>query len=172
MESKPDKIIFLDIDHVLTNIDLDGTSFMYFDPEKYRLSEINLKLLDRLLAESGAKIVIASNWRKFSPEMPYWIYGGKRYYSPLNAFKERYSKHIAGSLPPDRHINKSQALSLWFEDNSWFSKTAGKYVILEDDPDEEYQADVIYAKHLVMTDPKFGLTEDDLAKALRILGHA
>lgn len=172
MENKPDKIIFLDIDHVLTNIDLDSTSFMHFDPEKYRLSEINLKFLDKLLGESGAKIVIASNWRKFSPETPYWIYGGRRYYSPLDAFKERYGRHIVGLLPPDRRINKSQALSLWFDCNGWFSKTTGKYVILEDDPDEGYQDDAIYAKHLVMTDPRFGLAEADVGKSLRILCYA
>lgn len=171
MENRPDKIIFLDIDHVLTNTSLDNTSFLHLDPAKYRLSEINLKILDKLLEKSGAKIIIASNWRKFSFDIPYWVYGGKRYYSLLNAFKERYGNYIVGALPPDRHINKSQALSLWFEDNSWFSKTTGKYVILEDDPDEEYQDDIIYAKHLVMTDPKFGLTEDNLAEALRILGN-
>ena len=36
VDGKIDKIIFLDIDHVLTNTDLDNTSFRHLDPKKYR----------------------------------------------------------------------------------------------------------------------------------------
>ena len=59
MDGKIDKIIFLDIDHVLTNIDVDNTSFLSFDPSKYRLSKKNLENLDKILDSTGASIVVA-----------------------------------------------------------------------------------------------------------------
>ena len=91
----PDKLIFLDLDHVLTNTDLDQSSFKHFDPSRYRLSDINLKFFDRILSETDAKIVIASNWRKFKPPYLEWEYNGKFYRSILEPFKKQYRKYIA-----------------------------------------------------------------------------
>ena len=169
MEHYPDKIIFLDIDHVLTNTDLDNTSFKHFDPLKYKLSKINLHWLDVLLSKSNTKIVIASNWRKFTPPHTQWEYRGKLYNSTLEPFKKLYSRYIIGMLPPERHLTKCECLELWFEDNEWFSKSKSKYVILEDDLREGYQSHLIYSKHLVLTDYHVGLTESDVSKALSIL---
>lgn len=169
MESKIEKIIFLDIDGVLTNVDIDGSSFMLLDPSKYRLSEVNMQWLDKILDSTGAKIVIASNWRKFSPPHDAWEHRGKLYKSPLEEFKRLYKGHIIGMLPPERHTSKCECLELWFEDNFWFSKSKGKYVILEDDYCEGYHKHLVYAKHLIMTDSHLGLTEKDAVKAISLL---
>ena len=163
------RVVFLDIDGVLTNVDLDGTSFCHLDPSRYKLSPINLALLDNLLDASDAKIVIASNWRKFKPPHTQWLHGGKLYNSTLEPFKKMYKDCIIGMLPPERHATKSDCLELWFEDNPWLSKNAGKYVILDDDLNEMYQEEVTFRKHLVLTDYKVGLTKDDVQKALEIL---
>ena len=75
MKTYPKKLIFLDLDHVLTNTELDQSSFLSYDPEKYRLSSINLKWLNKILDETDAKIVISSNWRRFVPpyvKLHYW----------------------------------------------------------------------------------------------------
>lgn len=164
-----DKVIFLDLDHVLTNTDLDNTSFRHLDPSKYKLSSINLKWLDKVLVETGAKIVIASNWRKFSPPNIFWHFEGKMYPSILEPFKKMYGNYIIGMLPPERHATKCECLELWFEDNPWLSKTEDKYVILEDDLREGYQRHLVYSKHLILTDYHVGLTEQDAAKAMSIL---
>lgn len=164
------KTLFLDIDHVLTNTDLDQTSFRLLDPSKYMLSKLNLKFLDMILAKTGAKIVIASNWRRFDPSNAVWVHGGKAYHSTLEPFKKMYSDYIIGMLPPDRHITKCEALELWFDDNNWLDKTNGKYAILEDDLREGYQAHPIYSKHLVLTDSRYGLTEEDAIRAMQLLG--
>ena len=169
MDTHSDKLIFLDIDHVLTNTNLDNTSFRHFDPAKYKLSSINLNILDQMLDKTNAKIVIASNWRRFVPPYTTWEYNGKHYHSTLEPFKKMYKDYIVGMLPPDRGLTKCEALELWFEDNAWFSKTRSKYAILEDDLREGYQAHPIYSKHLVLTDPRFGLTEDDAHKAEMLL---
>ena len=164
-----DKIIFLDIDHVLTNTDIDGSSFMLLNPSTYRLSEVNMQWLDKILAMIDAKIVIASNWRKFTPPNNAWLYDGKWYQSPLEDFKAKYKGHVIGMLPPERHTTKRDCLELWLEDNPWFSKSKGKYVILEDDINEDYQNDMYFAKHLILTDFHFGLTEKDADKAIALL---
>ena len=169
MESKIDRIVFLDLDHVLTNTDIDGSSFLSYDPSKYRLSKENMKWLGKVLKETGAKIVIASNWRKFVPPNTAWLFNGKWYNSILEPFKEIYKGEIIGILPPERHITKCDCLEIWFEDNPWFSKANGKYVIFEDDLEEGYQAHPIYAKHLILTDFHVGLTEKDAQKAISLL---
>lgn len=169
VDGKIDKIIFLDIDHVLTNTDLDNSSFWSFDPDKYRLSEINMKLLDKVLDATNAKIVIASNWRKFVPPHTQWEFKGKTYASTLEPFKRLYKSYIIDMLPPERHTTKCECLELWFEDNSWFSKTKDKYVILEDDLGEGYQNHLIYSKHLILTDYHVGLTENDADRAISLL---
>ena len=71
-------------------------------------------------------------------------------------------------LPVEHGLSKCECLELWFEDNGWFSKH-GHYVILEDDPREGYQKHLVYSKHLVMTDRRFGLTEASADKAIAIL---
>ena len=169
MKNYPEKLIFLDLDHVLTNTDLDQSSFLSYDPAKYHLSELNLKFLDKILNETKAKIVIASNWRRFVPPYIFWEFKGKRYRSIFESFKIMYKDYIIGILPPDRHITKCEALELWFEDNEWFDKKTSKYVILEDDTREGYQAHPIFYKHLILTDYHVGLTENDANKAISIL---
>lgn len=169
MESKASKVIFLDIDGVLTNTDIDGTSFKHLDPSRYKLSEHNLKILGKVLEQTGAKIVITSNWRKFTGPDPVWHFGGKDYHSTLVPFIQMHSKHVIGMLPPERHISKCDCLELWFEDNPWLSKSKGKYVIFEDELSEMYQENLEYAKHLVLTDYHYGMTEQDASKAIALL---
>lgn len=168
MDGKIDKIIFLDIDHVLTNTDVDNTSFLSFDPSKYMLSKKNLENLDKILDSTGASIVVASNWRKFKAPNLSWNFKGKQYYSTLEPFKTLYAGKIIDMLPIEHHLTKCECLELWFEDNTWFSKH-GHYAILEDDTREGYQMHPIYSKHLVLTDYHVGLTDADASKAIAIL---
>lgn len=170
MSNKPNKLIFLDMDHVLTNTDLDNSSFRSYDPSKYHLSEINLKFLDMILDKTGAKIVIASNWRKFTPPNTKWLYNGKYYESILEPFKKLYSKYIYDMLPPVRHVTKCVALQMWIDANrNWFDPYFGNYVILEDDLREEYQYHGLFFNRLILTDYHTGLTQADAEKAIAIL---
>lgn len=168
MSSKIDKIVFLDLDHVLTNTDVDCTSFLSYDPSKYKLSKANLKCLDKVLDATDASIVIASNWRKFKPPYTAWHFEGKWYQSILEPFKEMYRSKIIDMLPVEHGLTKCECLELWFEDNPWFSKH-GHYAILEDDLKEGYQQHLVHSKHLVLTDFRTGLTDADASKAISIL---
>ena len=74
----------------------------------------------------------------------------------------------AGTLPLDKHINKSQALVLWFKQNPEFD---GKFVIFDDDKCEGFESTTDYNinKNFILTDPEWGLTNDDVEKAVEIL---
>lgn len=168
MDGKIDKLVFLDLDHVLTNVDIDNTSFLSYDPSKYMLSKVNLANLDKILDSTDAHIVIASNWRKFKPPHTAWYFNGKWYEGILEPFKKMYASRIIDMLPVEHGLTKCECLELWFEDNEWFSKH-GHYVILEDDTREGYQKHLIYSKHLILTDYRYGLTEADADKAIAIL---
>lgn len=165
-----EKILILDIDGVLTNT-IDGSSFLCGDPSTYRISEKNLaNLMTLLKKEPKLKIVISSNWRRFEGVDPAWTCMGKTYHGCLPKLRKILKKWIIGDLTHERHLNKAEALELWFEDNEWMSKTEGKYVILEDDTWREgFSMHPIFRRHLVETSPKFGLTEKDVGKATAIL---
>ena len=77
-------------------------------------------------------------------------------------------KRYAGTLPKDRHINKSQALILWFEQHPEFD---GEFVILDDDKREGFQNTFEYDinNHFILTNPEWGLTNSDVEKAVEIL---
>jgi hypothetical protein len=44
-----------------------------------------------------------------------------------------------------------------------------KYVILEDDIKEGYQNNMIFKDHLILTDYRYGLSENDAKNAIKIL---
>ena len=70
----------------------------------------------------------------------------------------------------ERHLSKSEALELWFEDNPWTSKANGKYVVLEDEPEAEgFSVHPIFYKHTIKTSRESGFTREDAERALQIL---
>ncbi len=164
------KLCFLDIDGVLTNVE-DGSSYICGDPSTYRISEKNLSNLMMILkADPSLRIVISSNWRRFEGDDPAWTCNGKTYHGCLPELRKILKKWIIGDLTHERHLSKSEALELWFEDNEWASKTESKYVILEDDVMREgFSAHPIFYKHTIKTSDDVGLTREDVKRALEIL---
>lgn len=165
-----EKVLFLDIDGVLTNTK-DGSSFLCGDPSTYRISEKNLTNLMTLLEkEPKLKIVISSNWRRFEGDDPAWTCMGKTYHGCLPKLRKILKKWIIGDLTHERHLNKAEALELWFEDNEWMSKTQSKYVILEDDTWREgFLMHPIFYKHTIETFKETGFTQEDVKRALVVL---
>ena len=80
------------------------------------------------------------------------------------------SKGIVGDLTHERHLTKSEALELWFEDNLWLSKKFGKYAILEDEPFAEgFSSHPIFYKHTVKTNKQIGFSREDAEKTLVLI---
>ena len=171
-KAKDIKLCFLDIDGVLTNID-DKSSYLCEDPSTYRISETNLKNLMYVLEyDPSVRIVISSNWRRFEGDNPAWSYNGKTYYGCLPNLRKILKKWIIGDLTHERHLTKSEALDLWFEDNDWASKSKSKYVILEDDVWREgFSTHPLFYKHTIETSRQTGFTKNDAKKALTLLAN-
>ena len=115
--------------------------------------------------------MITSNWRRFDDDGR-WSYctfdGIHAFKNQLPKLRKLLGKRYAGTLPKDKHINKSKALILWFEQHPEFD---GKFVIFDDDKREGFESTTDYNinKNFILTDPEWGLTNDDIEKAVEIL---
>ena len=158
------RVIFLDIDGCLTSME----DFSYFnpDPEKYHPS---LKLINKVKAlctKTGAKVIMSTNWRKFDVDGT-WKNQYGVYKNPLPETMRWFGNYCLGTLPKTRHINKSQALILWLKETSY----TGKFVIFDDDFKEQFQntSDFGIMDMFIHINPQYGITDDDILKAKRIL---
>lgn len=70
-------------------------------------------------------------------------------------------------LSKDRGLRKSEALILWLEE----FKHVPNFVIFDDDLREGFQDTFDYGicRKFILTDPQFGLTMQDVNKAVRML---
>lgn len=159
-------LIFLDIDGVLTNMNETPGSWLNHSSNEYGLSESNVTELQTLIELADAKVVISSNWRKFGISGE-WNARGYTFSSPLKYVVELLGSAFAGALPPIRHMSKSEALKIWFEDLNIDPKKC-KYVIFDDEPEEGF-AESEFKEHYIETDPQVGLTKVDAVAALNML---
>ena len=167
---KGKKICFVDFDGVLTSQHEIPGSYVNFLSE-YGISPSCFDRLEEICIRTNAIVVVSSNWRRFDDDGR-WSHctfdGIHAFKNQLPKLKEMLGKRYAGTLPKDRHINKSQALILWFKQHPEFD---GQFVILDDDKSEGFQDTIEYGinKHFILTDPEWGLTNDDIEKAVEIL---
>lgn len=160
------KIIFLDIDGVLNNamdeckhkleVEIDD------EAKYYPHSHCNVRILNRLIELTSAKIVVSSTWRLGLdlPEM-------KKVLDAIGV--------VGDCIGMTDNINDAYALRgneilKWIKDNE---KLVGEYyqyntyVILDDDSDMLYwQKD-----NFVHVDPTIGLTDRNIGNAIKILNQ-
>jgi hypothetical protein len=162
------KYIFLDIDGVFNSADycnsieyLTETSGMsdaeimmvahhtHLDPKA-------IKLFDELVVRSGAVVILSSTWRtRYSvDEMNEMLKGRGAKFQITAATPVLFGK-LSSRIPRGKEI--AEFLKKMKDD-------AATFVILDD------HDDMIHLKpHLVQTNVKHGLTQEDVEKALRIL---
>ncbi len=133
------KIIFLDIDGVLNNDDTPG-EFICWDPNL-------IKILNRIIEETGAKIVLSSTWRKIEYR--------------CDAIKNDMKINYIGKTPI---LWKKRGIEIqeWLDENP----DVEKFVILDDDSDM-----VHLMPHLLQTDGEFGLTNEIADEAIKRLNN-
>jgi len=147
-----EKIIFLDVDGVLNfwNCWLGETPNVLRGKSKTLVLSIDaINQLNRIVKETGAKIVLSSTWRRFKDHYDFLLE------SPIEG-------EIIGETP-DLLYDLSRETSRGLEIKEWLENEYGeecKFVILDDDDD---MADLI--DHFIQTDFETGLTEEiaDLA---------
>ena len=164
------KIIFLDFDGVVTAKNGTPGSYMTHCPEEYGSTPVCVNRLMKLVKDSGAKIVISSNWRKFDVDGPGSIwknpcYGGIK--NPLPGFIPRLGDAYLESLPAIK-LCKAAVADYWL-----LGKTDVKSFVVLDDVCglEGYGSFETFKGRYINTDPETGLTDEDCEKALEILSR-
>lgn len=156
-----DKYIFLDIDGVL-----NSEQYYIEKPWPQRFEELKdkldehiafgiahidpkaVKLLNRLVEETNAKIVVSSSWRGDYALQTIFSLAG-------------IAEPIYGETPRSEHRWRGAEIETWLEER----QEPYKYVILDDDSD---MLDT-QRNNFIHTDWKVGLTEENVSKAIRIL---
>lgn len=165
-------IIILDFDGVCTEFGDKTGSYITHSAENYGPSENPIRQLKKLISITGAKIVISSNWRKFTTDpnlrTSYWVhpeYG--TILNPIDKLFKEFGNTIIGMLPPLRHARKPDAFRAWLIENDTDIADL-KYVIFDDDPNEGFESSE-FSDHFVKTDVETGLTAENIKIALKFL---
>ena len=162
--------IFLDIDGVLTSTLETPGSYINHSPAEYGISASCIERLIKLADACNAKVVISSNWRRF-PDDGVWVHSKeKQLKNPLPGLKKKLGSRYVGDLTHERHLTKSEALELWFEDSDIDWKEC-HFVVFDDDLREGFQDTFDYGiyKKFILTNPQLGLTSQNINKAMEIL---
>lgn len=154
-----ERYIFTDLDGVLTSTHETPGSYINHDDDEYGLSMGCVKRLIKLAEETHSKVVISSNWRKF-PNDGYWHHPRGDFKNHMPELIELLGTLYAGALPKDRHLVKSEALALWFEQRSMCPNDIS-YVVFDDDKRELFQESE-FRTHFILTDSEWGLTENNI----------
>ena len=148
-----DKLIFLDVDGVLNSTKF-AVKMLEEDNVRIYAEDLldphALRLLKRLVDETGALLVLSSSWRKI-PE-------SRR---NLERQLEQHGMRIADSTPCKGGERGDEITALF---SMIPSARKCRYVILDDDSDM-----TVHMKHLVQTSFDTGLTREHVDKAIKIL---
>lgn len=141
------KILFLDFDGVITT------------PEsRWKIDETKVKLVNRIVSETGAKIVVTSSW--------------KLGYRIVDNFKEEINRKYPNAewIKPlvDNIYGITDSMGSWRGDeiHRWLEdKDVESYVIIDDDSD--FREDQLF--NFVQTDTYEGITEREVKLCIDIL---
>ena len=147
----PIKVIFLDVDGVLNNDRTTRTTAGGFVFVSGRL----VKNLQRIVKETGAKVVLSSDWRydRDDPKL-----NGD--FLELEAELQRYGISLYGFTPELRSAHRGAEIDAWLKEHS----EVVNFVILDDRPDIEPNTD-----HWVRTVMRDGLGVEETEEAIQIL---
>ena len=163
------KIIFLDFDGVVTSeIETPG-SYITNSGINYGPTSICVNRLLNLAENTGSKIVISSNWRKFDIDGKKSIWKHSVYgeiHNPLPKFIPMLKDFYLETLPPIRHIKKAFLAEKWLNEHN----NIESFIALDDMCEYEgYCSLNIFKNRYINTNSKTGLTDEDCKKAFEIL---
>ena len=187
MENKM-KVIFLDIDGVLNTevyltaffdickkMDLKQSIHLLRDEYGNHFDPVALRMLNWVIGETGAKLVISSTWRmsglKAMKDM--WrdrgLYGDVIDITPVHGVDhiEEYIQMLPENdlhkyYTPDRGVVRGHEIEQWLSEN-----TVESYVIIDDEDDMLKKQ----MGNFVQTNAKYGLTDKDAEACIKILNQ-
>lgn len=147
------KIIFLDIDGVLNNLN-DKLGI-------YPINQDCVKCFNKLIQETKANIVLISSWR-------YMIMRGdmklKGFETMLRTHGVNCYQRFIGLTPPDDVIEeRNDQVEFWLMNTNY---KVDQFVILDDQ--EPFPS---FPNNFIKTNWQFGLTEKDVERAISILNE-
>ena len=155
------RIIFLDIDGVLNS----WASF-------YKITTEKLQLLNSLIEQTGAKIVISSSWRIGSEDVKDFVEKNfKKSNFRLDNFKDTTNRECIENIFYNDNIigltdtfgpSRGDEIKRWLDNHS---DDVESYVIFDDDSDMLDEQ----LEHLVQTDTYYGITDREIHLATLIL---
>lgn len=176
-----DKIIFLDIDGVLNSEALCKRKPYPQCHGIFGIDKNAVKLLKQIVDATNAKIVLVSSWKKSFDAFKRRGYKAAKYEDFLYT-EELESCGILGKYLSNKLYDQKLKVAdttTRYEGNSCRRGTgilkyleenpADGYVILDDEQFQDYQGRPAILDHLIQTDYKVGLTEQDVKKAIEIL---
>lgn len=139
-------IIFLDIDGVLN-----------YENSKNKVEEEKVKLLKEIVDQTGAEIVLSSDWRCWwdKPDEDF-----KLLIDNLNKFGLK----LISKTPETVHSYRGAEIHQWL--NEWTGEAVERFVILDDNIDMKP-----YMDRLVQTDFKRGLCREDAERAVKLMNE-
>ena len=158
-------VILLDIDGVLNNIETAATFDGYTFVDGYLINR-----LKKIIDETGAIIILTSVWNR-----GYWH---EEYEDEFQALYEELSKYgifVYGctKFMYDRQFpDIEEDIFEWLDENS---DTINQFVIIDDDISHYKFSDIENIErsplfnHLVIPNSDFGLSEEDVLRAISIL---
>ena len=144
------KYIFLDVDGVLNNARTTAVS-----PEGWAgISSGLVKRLSEIAEEAHARIILTSTWKQSYTED----------YMYLLKKLRQHRLDVAGKIkePNDDVLLRGKGIKAFLSEHDCES-----YVILDDEVFDYKEENIL--DHAVITDPKEGLTKNDVEKAIGIL---
>lgn len=151
------KVIFLDVDGVL-NFDYSEAR----TPNGYiGVVDSKVSKLKNIIDKTGAYIILSSDWKQgWSKEDEECGIDAKY----LNRKLNRKGLHIIDKTPDFRAENRGTEISEWLKNH-----TVESYCVIDDIWFCDFSEDIL--KHLILTDARYGLTDEDVEKAIKILGE-
>lgn len=157
MRTNTKNIVFLDIDGVLNNdfTTDDCCGFTGIDDEK-------IELLKKIVVSQNASIVLISTWRE------YWEKEEKEKQDELaNYLDKKFEKFGLKVLDKteDDYCHRGNGILDYVKKHE-----IKNYVILDDEDFVDYDL-VDITSHLIKTSPRYGLVEDNVQDAIKILSN-
>lgn len=139
------KLIFLDIDGVLTTKETD-----------FRFSSKCIENLLSLIRKTDAKIVICSSWKEENLE------------KTLPLLPSRLYEHVLAQTPNLPNATKGKEVQAFLHSHPFLQDNLNdEYIILDDEPELYLPHQV--SMHFIQTDINTGLTEQNIKKATKLL---
>lgn len=119
------------------------------------ISDSKVKLLGEIIKETGAKVVLSSDWK---------LDDGKDYQYLVNKLKYKANVEICDKTPNISWSCRGKEITAWLTDHA----DVDGFVILDDIDFPDFIIPLI-TDHIIITDYEVGLTREEVKQAVKIL---